>query len=153
MASAFVLLKVENREVVEVHGEVEALPEVTEAHVISGVYEVFTMVHTDTMPAIEALVHEQIERIKGVSSTLTLIILEPEPEEAPDDIPPPEVRSVLHYFYSERVHLAEFALLHVEFVEEPGIERDEETELEINRGPPCRSDPRTHWIRKQLLIQ
>ncbi len=91
MASAFVLLKVENREVVEVHGEVEALPEVTEAHVISGVYEVFTMVHTDTMPAIEALVKEQIERIKGVSSTLTLIILEPEPEEAPDDIPPPEV--------------------------------------------------------------
>jgi anthranilate phosphoribosyltransferase len=91
MASAFVLLKIENREVVEVHGEVEALPEVTEAHVISGVYEVFTMVHTDTMPAIEALVKEQIERIKGVSSTLTLIILEPEPEEAPDDIPPPEV--------------------------------------------------------------
>jgi len=91
MASAFVLLKIENREVVEVHGEVEALPEVTEAHVISGVYEVFTMVHTDIMPAIEALVKEQIERIKGVSSTLTLIILEPEPEEAPDDIPPPEV--------------------------------------------------------------
>ena len=91
MASAFVLLKVENREVAEVHGEVEALPEVTEAHVISGVYEVFTMVHTESMPAIEALVHEQIERIKGVSSTLTLIILEPEPEEAPEDIPPPEV--------------------------------------------------------------
>jgi len=91
MASAFILIKVENREVVEVHGEVEALPEVTEAHVISGVYEVFTMVHTDTMPAIEALVKEQIERIKGVSSTLTLIILEPEPEEAPEDIPPPEV--------------------------------------------------------------
>ncbi len=91
MASAFVLLKVENREVAEVHGEVEALPEVTEAYVISGVYEVFTMVHTDTMPAIEALVHEQIERIMGVSSTLTLIILEPEPEEAPEDIPPPEV--------------------------------------------------------------
>ncbi|MCW3991004.1 MAG: Lrp/AsnC family transcriptional regulator [Candidatus Bathyarchaeota archaeon] len=91
MASAFILIKVENREVVEVHGEVEALPEVTEAHVISGVYEVFTMVHTDTMPAIEALVKEQIERIKGVSSTLTLILLEPEPEEAPEDIPPPEV--------------------------------------------------------------
>jgi DNA-binding Lrp family transcriptional regulator len=91
MASAFVLVKVENREVVEVHGEVEALPEVTEAYVISGVFEVFTMVHTDTMPAIEALVNEQIERIKGVSSTLTLIILETEPEEAPEDIPPPEV--------------------------------------------------------------
>jgi hypothetical protein len=43
------------------------------------------------MPAIEALVNEQIERIKGVSSTLTLIILETEPEEAPEDIPPPEV--------------------------------------------------------------
>ncbi len=91
MASAFVLLKVENREVEEVHAEVEALPDVTEAHVISGVYEVFTMVHTDTMPAIEALVQGQIERIKGVSSTLTLIILKPEPEEAPEDIPPPEV--------------------------------------------------------------
>jgi len=91
MASAFVLLKVENREVEEVHVEVEALPEVEEAYVIKGVYEVFTIVHTDTMPAIEALVQEQIEHIEGVSSTLTLIILEPEPEEVPEDVPPPEV--------------------------------------------------------------
>jgi DNA-binding Lrp family transcriptional regulator len=91
MASAFVLLKVENREVEEVHGEVDALHEVIEAYVINGVYEVFTMVHTDSMPAIEKLVKEQIEHIEGVSSTLTLIILEPEPEEAPEDIPPPEV--------------------------------------------------------------
>ena len=91
MASAFVIIKVENREVEEVHVEVEALPEVTEAYVIGGVYEIFTMVHTDTMPAIEKLVQEQIEHIEGVISTLTLIILEPEPEEAPKDIPPPEV--------------------------------------------------------------
>ncbi len=52
MASAFVLLKVENREVEEVHGEVDALHEVIEAYVINGVYEVFTMIHTDSMPAI-----------------------------------------------------------------------------------------------------
>ncbi len=91
MASAFVILKVENREVEEVHSEVEALPEVTEAHVISGVYEIFTMIQTETMPAIEKLVQEQIEHIEGVSSTLTLIILEPDPQEAPEDIPPPEV--------------------------------------------------------------
>ena len=91
MATAFVLLKVENREVEEVHVEVDALPEVTEAHVINGVYEIFTMGRTETMPAIEFLVKEQIEHIGGVSSTLTLIILEPEPEEAPEDIPPPEV--------------------------------------------------------------
>ncbi len=91
MASAFVLLKVENREVEEVHGDVDALQEVIEAYVINGVYEVFTMIHTDSMPAIEKLVKEQIEDIEGVSSTLTLIILEPEPEKAPEDIPPPEV--------------------------------------------------------------
>ncbi len=91
MASAFVIIRVENREVEEVHGEVEALPEVIEAHVISGVYEIFTMIHTETMPAIEKLVQEQIEHIEGVSSTLTLIILEPDPQEAPEDIPPPEV--------------------------------------------------------------
>lgn len=91
MASAFVILKVENREVEEVHAEVEALPEVTEAHVISGVYEILTMIHTETMPAIEKLVQEQIEHIEGVSSTLTLIILETEPQEIPEDIPPPEV--------------------------------------------------------------
>ena len=91
MASAFVLLKVENREVEEVHLEVDALPEVNEAYVINSVYEIFTIVHTDTMPAIEKLVKEQLEHIEGISSTLTLIILEPEPEEAPEDIPPPEV--------------------------------------------------------------
>ena len=91
MASAFVLLKVENREVEEIHLEVDAMPEVTEAYVINGVYEMFTVVHTDTMPAIEELVKDQIEQIEGVTSTLTLIILEPEPEEAPEDVPPPEV--------------------------------------------------------------
>ncbi len=91
MASAFVLLKVENREAREVHGEVEALAEVTQAYVINGVYEVFTMVHTDSLPALEALVQKQIESINGVSSTLTLIVLESEPEEVPEDIPPPEV--------------------------------------------------------------
>jgi DNA-binding Lrp family transcriptional regulator len=91
MANAFVLLKVENREVEEVHSEVEALPEVTEAYVINGVYEIFTMIHTDTMPAIEALVQDNMDKIEGVTSSLTLIILEPEPEEAPEDVPPPEV--------------------------------------------------------------
>jgi DNA-binding Lrp family transcriptional regulator len=91
MANAFVLLKVENREVEEVHAEVEVLPEVSEAYVINGVYEVFTVVHTETMPAIEALVQEQIEKITGVSSTLTLIILEPDPEEISEDVPPPDV--------------------------------------------------------------
>jgi DNA-binding Lrp family transcriptional regulator len=91
MASAFVLLKVENREVEEVHVEVDALPEVTEAYVIKSVYEVFTIVHTDTMLAIKELVKDKLNHIQGVSSTLTLIILEPEPEEAPEDIPPPKV--------------------------------------------------------------
>ncbi len=91
MASAFVIIKVENREVEEVHADLEALPEVTEAYVISGVYEIFTIVHTETMPAIEKLVQAQIEHIKGVISTLTLIILEPDPQDTPEDIPPPEV--------------------------------------------------------------
>jgi DNA-binding Lrp family transcriptional regulator len=91
MASAFILLKVENREVEEVYREVDALPEVAEAYVINGVYEVLTVVHTETMPAIEELVKEQIEHIEGVSSTLTLIILESEPEITPEDVPPPEV--------------------------------------------------------------
>jgi hypothetical protein len=49
------------------------------------------MIHTETMPAIEKLVQEQIEQIEGVGSTLTLIILETEPQEIPEDIPPPEV--------------------------------------------------------------
>jgi DNA-binding Lrp family transcriptional regulator len=91
MASAFVIIKVENREVEEVHADLEVLPEVTEAYVISSVYEIFTIVHTETMPAIEKLVQEQIEHIKGVISTLTLIILEPDPPDTPEDIPPPEV--------------------------------------------------------------
>jgi Lrp/AsnC family leucine-responsive transcriptional regulator len=91
MASAFVLLKVENREVEEVYTEVEALPDVVECHKISGVYEILTHIQTETMPAIEKVVQDQIEKIQGITSTLTLIVLELEPQEVSDDIPPPEV--------------------------------------------------------------
>jgi DNA-binding Lrp family transcriptional regulator len=91
MASAFVLLKVENREVDEVYAEVEVLPEVIDCHKISGVYEILTHIQTETMPAIEKVVQNHIEKIKGVTSTLLLIVLELEPQEISDDIPPPKV--------------------------------------------------------------
>jgi|TARA_B100002003_G_C13762256_1_gene378635 DNA-binding Lrp family transcriptional regulator len=87
MASAFVVIKVENREVEKVYADLLALSEVTEAHVIDGIYEVFLLVSTETMSAIEELVQKQIEQIEGVISTLTLIILDPDSKSTSEEIP------------------------------------------------------------------
>lgn len=87
MASAFVVIKVENREVEKVYADLVALSEVTEAHVIDGIYEVFLLVSTETMSAIEELVQKQIEQIEGVISTLTLIILDPDSKSTSEEIP------------------------------------------------------------------
>jgi DNA-binding Lrp family transcriptional regulator len=90
LATAFVLLIVENRGISEVLQEIKDLPEVKEAYTTHGMYEIFTRIETDTMPSLQELVSETIEKIEGIASALTLIILEPE-EEKPTKAPiPPE---------------------------------------------------------------
>ncbi|MGD2200929.1 MAG: Lrp/AsnC ligand binding domain-containing protein [Candidatus Bathyarchaeota archaeon] len=77
LATAFILIKVEEREPQQLLPELQSRLEIKEAYQIQGIYEILTIVQTQTMPAIEELVKDNIEKLEGVTNTLTLIILEP----------------------------------------------------------------------------
>jgi DNA-binding Lrp family transcriptional regulator len=81
MASAFVLIKVDDDAVEEVKNSLEAMPEVVEAYAVAGMYEIFSRVHTDEMTELQEFVSSTIDKLDKVDKTLTLIIIDPEPEE------------------------------------------------------------------------
>ena len=81
MASAFVLIKVDDDTVEEVISGLEALPEVSEAYAVAGMYDIFSKVHTEEMTELQEFVSSKIDKLDRVDTTLTLIIIDPEPEE------------------------------------------------------------------------
>ena len=85
MASAFVLIKVEEGAVEEVQSGLESMPEVVESYAVHGMYEVFSKVHTDEMPDLQEFVSSTIDKMDKVDTTLTLIVIDPEPEEPGTD--------------------------------------------------------------------
>lgn len=86
MASAFVLIKVEDAAVEEVQNSLESMPEVVEAYAVHGMYEVFSRVHTDEIPDLQEFVSSTIDKLEKVDTTLTLIIIDPEPEAHEDGV-------------------------------------------------------------------
>ena len=87
MASAFVLIKVDDDAVEEAMNSLEAMPEVIEAYAVAGMYEIFSRVHTDEMPGLQEFVSSTIDKLDRVNTTLTLIIIDPEPEETETSAP------------------------------------------------------------------
>ena len=85
MASAFILIKVEDNAVEEVQNSLEALPEVKEAYAVAGMYDIFSKVHTNEMTELQEFVSSMIDKLDKVDTTLTLIIIDPEPEEPETD--------------------------------------------------------------------
>ena len=75
MANAFILIKVEDIEPVEIIEKLEAIPEFKEVYLIHGMYELLTRIETESMQNIQEHVDE-IEKMEGVGSSLTLIIIE-----------------------------------------------------------------------------
>ena len=86
MASAFVLIKVVDNAVEEITASLESMPEVVEAYAVHGMYEVFSKVHTDEMPDLQEFVSSTIDKLEKVDTTLTLIIIDPEPEAQEDGV-------------------------------------------------------------------
>jgi DNA-binding Lrp family transcriptional regulator len=82
LASAFVLIKVDDDAVEEVMNSLEAMPEVNEAYAVAGMYDIFSKVHTDEMTELQEFVSSKIDKLDRVDTTLTLIIIDPEPEES-----------------------------------------------------------------------
>ena len=76
MPRAYVLFSVNSGSEELVTKEVRAIPEVQEAFVSYGVYDLVAKIKTDSMEFLKELVTYRLRTIPDVRSTLTLILVE-----------------------------------------------------------------------------
>jgi len=74
LATAFVLINAEIGSESEVLEELKALPEIKEAHLVYGVYDIITRLETDIMQDLKDTISQKIRRIEKIRSTLTMIV-------------------------------------------------------------------------------
>lgn len=75
MAKAFVLINAEMGAEVDVLNAVSKVPEVKEAHLVYGVYDIITLVEASSMQELKDVISWKIRRIEKVRSTITMIVL------------------------------------------------------------------------------
>ena len=75
MAAAFVLINAEIGAEVEVLSDLRPIPEVREAHLVYGVYDIIAIVETPTMQGLKDAVSFKIRRLDKVHSTVTMIVV------------------------------------------------------------------------------
>lgn len=77
-AQAFVLINAEVGNEQELIKQLRAIPNVTEVHVVYGVYDVIAKVEADTMEKVKETITNSLRRLDNVRSTLTMIAVEPD---------------------------------------------------------------------------
>lgn len=77
-AQAFVLINAEVGNEQELIKQLRSMPNVTEVHVVYGVYDVIAKVESDTMEKVKETITNSLRRLDNVRSTLTMIAVEPE---------------------------------------------------------------------------
>ena len=75
MATAFVLINAEIGAESAVLKDLNAIPEVKEAHMVYGVYDIIVRVETETMQELKDTISWKIRRLDKVRSTLTMIVV------------------------------------------------------------------------------
>ncbi|MCW4036476.1 MAG: Lrp/AsnC ligand binding domain-containing protein [Candidatus Bathyarchaeota archaeon] len=75
MATAFVLINAEIGSEGDVLKDLNAIPEVKEAYMVYGVYDIIARIETDTMQALKDTISWKIRRLDKVRSTLTMIVV------------------------------------------------------------------------------
>lgn len=75
MATSFVLINVEIGAEEEVLSDLRPIPEVKEAHLVYGVYDIIAIVETPTMQELKDVISLKIRRLDKVHSTLTMIVV------------------------------------------------------------------------------
>ena len=73
MSTAFVLINAEIGSETEVLKALKAIPEVKEAHMVYGVYDIIARIETETMQDLKDSISWKIRRLNKVRSTLTMI--------------------------------------------------------------------------------
>jgi len=76
MASAIVLINTDAGGEDEVFEKLKNMNEVTEVHVVYGVYDVVVKLESDSMDKLKDFVTNTIRKLPKVRSTLTMIIVE-----------------------------------------------------------------------------
>ncbi|MHA2394833.1 MAG: Lrp/AsnC ligand binding domain-containing protein [Promethearchaeota archaeon] len=76
MAIAFVMITSEIGAEDKILKGLKAIPEVKEAHVVYGVYDIILRVEAETMNKLKDVISWKIRRFEGVRSTITMIVLE-----------------------------------------------------------------------------
>jgi DNA-binding Lrp family transcriptional regulator len=76
MAIAFVMITSEIGAEDKILKGLKAIPEVKEAHVVYGVYDIILRVEAETMNELKDVISWKIRRFEGVRSTITMIVLE-----------------------------------------------------------------------------
>jgi DNA-binding Lrp family transcriptional regulator len=75
LATAFVLINAEIGSEGDVLKDLNAIPEVKEAYMVYGVYDIIARIETDTMQALKDTISWKIRRLDKVRSTLTMIVV------------------------------------------------------------------------------
>ncbi|MFH2110733.1 MAG: Lrp/AsnC ligand binding domain-containing protein [Candidatus Bathyarchaeota archaeon] len=75
MAKAYVLINAEIGAEADVLKAVSKIPEVKEAYMVYGVYDIITMVEATTMQELKDVISWKIRRLENVRSTITMIVL------------------------------------------------------------------------------
>jgi DNA-binding Lrp family transcriptional regulator len=75
LTKAFVLINVEIGAEAEVLRDLIPIPEVNEAHLVYGVYDIIVIVETAEMQELKDAVSLKIRRLDKVHSTLTMIVV------------------------------------------------------------------------------
>jgi DNA-binding Lrp family transcriptional regulator len=75
MATAFVLINAEKGEEGAVHAKLKDIPEVKEAYLVYGVYNIVARVQTGSMQELNDVIGTRIRRLEKVSSTLTTLVV------------------------------------------------------------------------------
>lgn len=75
MVRAFILIKVEAGLAEKALHSVKNIPEIKEAHLVTGIYDIIAQVQIKDIKALGELVAEKIHNIEGMNSTVTCIVV------------------------------------------------------------------------------
>ncbi len=75
LATAYLLLKVETGTEEEVMRSLKPIPEVWEARIVYGVYDIIIRVETESMEEMKNVVNGRIRCLYRIHSTMTMIVV------------------------------------------------------------------------------